>query len=77
MNDSLVASVPMYRLAFGQPRQDEFADYVMTDADEHLREELAEVRIDVRPPKRCVSGARTMRSSGCDHRFKSLTDIPC
>lgn len=47
--DSLVASVSMYRLAFGQPRQEEFVDYVMTDADEDLREELAEVRIDLRP----------------------------
>ncbi|MBZ2195416.1 helicase-related protein [Occultella gossypii] len=50
--DPLLASVAMYRLAFGQPRQDEFLNYVFADAGPGLREELGGIRINLSPPRR-------------------------
>jgi hypothetical protein len=48
--DPLLASVAFYRLAFGQPRQEELVDHVLNRiSDDALRAELAEVRVDLSP----------------------------
>jgi hypothetical protein len=47
----LLASVAFYRLAFGQPRQEELLAHVLTNiTDKALRTELANVRVDLSPP---------------------------
>jgi hypothetical protein len=49
--DPLLASVAYYRLAFGQPRQEELLDHVLGNiTDPAVLEELTAVRIDLSPP---------------------------
>ena len=49
--DSLLSSVAYYRLAFGQPRQEELVQHVLTGiVDDDLREELSQVRVNLSPP---------------------------
>ncbi|MFZ2511348.1 MAG: helicase-related protein, partial [Gordonia sp. (in: high G+C Gram-positive bacteria)] len=55
LQGNLLASVSLYRMAFGQPRQDELLKYVLRDADEELREKLTELRIDLTPRPRTLS----------------------
>lgn len=50
IKDDLLASVSTYRMAFGQPRQDEFLRYALNRHSEELREELAAVRVQLTPP---------------------------
>lgn len=50
IKDDLLASVSTYRMAFGQPRQDEFLRYALNRHSEELREELAAVRVRLTPP---------------------------
>lgn len=48
--DSLLSSVAYYRLAFGQPRQEELVNHVLNQiSDEGLRSELADIRVDLAP----------------------------
>jgi hypothetical protein len=50
--DPLLASVAYYRLAFGQPRQEELLAHVLTNVtDDALRTALAGVRVDLSPPR--------------------------
>lgn len=48
--DSLLSSVAYYRLAFGQPRQEELVNHVLNRiADEELRSQLSMIRVDLAP----------------------------
>ena len=48
----LIASLAYYRLAFGQPRQEELINHVLTNVtDPALLDELAAVRVDLSPPR--------------------------
>lgn len=48
----LLASVAYYRLAFGQPRQEELVKHVLNKIqDPALQAELATIRVDLRPPR--------------------------
>ena len=50
--DSLLSSVAYYRLAFGQPRQEELVEHVLHNVtDPELRAELAQIRVDLAPPR--------------------------
>lgn len=49
IRENLLASVSTYRMAFGQPRQDEFLRYALSRVEGPLREELAAIRIDLTP----------------------------
>ena len=69
---SLTASLAYYRLAFGQPRQEELINHVLTNVtDPKLLAELAAVRVDLSPPRHrmCLEspstgpGARDPQSS--------------
>jgi hypothetical protein len=47
----LLSSVAYYRLAFGQPRQEELVRHVLTNVtDADLRAELCNIRVDLSPP---------------------------
>lgn len=48
----LLASTAHYRIAFGQPRQEELLTYVLRDLPLELVEELREVRVDLSPARR-------------------------
>lgn len=49
--EPLMASLALYRLAFGQPRQEELVRHVLDQiADEAVKLELASVRVDLTPP---------------------------
>lgn len=52
IKDPLLASVSVYRMAFGQPRQDELVKYVLNKVDDDLRKDLASIRIDLSPGPR-------------------------
>lgn len=52
----LLSSVAHYRLAFGQPRQDELVLTVLDETDDAVREQLGTVRIDLSPPARSRTG---------------------
>lgn len=47
---SLLSSVVHYRLAFGQPRQDELVE-ILSDIDAETRAALGRVRVDLTPPR--------------------------
>ncbi len=50
--ESLLSSVAYYRLAFGQPRQEELVEHVLRNvADPELRAELAQIRVNLAPPR--------------------------
>jgi hypothetical protein len=46
---ALLSSVAYYRLAFGQPRQDELIRIVTHDMPDELRKELAGIRVELSP----------------------------
>lgn len=49
--DPLMASLAYYRLAFGQPRQEELVRHVLGRIeDDEIRTGLAEIRVDLTPP---------------------------
>ena len=48
----LLASTAHYRIAFGQPRQDELLTYVLNDVPDDVKEQLKQVRVDLTPPTR-------------------------
>jgi hypothetical protein len=49
--EPLLASVAFYRLAFGQPRQEELLAHVLNNVtDDVVRAELANIRVDLSPP---------------------------
>jgi hypothetical protein len=48
----LLASTAHYRIAFGQPRQDELLTYVLHDVPEEVKEQLKQVRVNLTPPVR-------------------------
>jgi hypothetical protein len=51
--DPLLASLAYYRLAFGQPRQEELVRHVLDAIDDDvLRADLAEIRVDLSPPRK-------------------------
>jgi hypothetical protein len=51
--DPLMASLAYYRLAFGQPRQEELVRHVLGRIeDPEIRDALADIRVDLTPPKR-------------------------
>lgn len=47
----LKRSVAIYRLAFGQPRQDDLLSFLEKAGSELSNDDLAELQIDLRPPK--------------------------
>lgn len=50
--DPLMKSVAVYRLAFGQPRQEELVRHILSDvADPATQAELRAIRIDLSPPR--------------------------
>lgn len=49
--DSLRRVLAVYRMVFGQPRQDDLLEYILEHADsDRLRELIAELTIDLAPP---------------------------
>ena len=50
----LLSSVAYYRLAFGQPRQEELIQIVTEGVSNELREELARIRVDLSPSTKPV-----------------------
>lgn len=51
--DSLRRAMAVYRMVFGQPRQDDLLEYILECADpEHLRALIADLTIDLTPPVR-------------------------
>jgi hypothetical protein len=55
--EPLMSNLAFYRLAFGQPRQEELVRHVLGQVgDEDLKSELASVRVDLAPPAAGRSG---------------------
>lgn len=48
----LLASTAHYRIAFGQPRQEELLTYVLNDLPEEVKAQLKQVRVDLSPARR-------------------------
>ncbi|WP_432973503.1 helicase-related protein [Dactylosporangium sp. CA-233914] len=46
----LLASTALYRLAFGQPRQEELIDGLMRQLSDEHRKTLRDIQVDLRPP---------------------------
>ncbi len=56
---ALRQSVAVYRMVFGQPRQDDLVDYLVRHVDAKWLEQVSEeLRIDLTPPARSSSGAK-------------------
>ena len=62
---SLRRSIAVYRMAFGQPRQEDLVEYLLREIPEdELREASERFRVDLSPPQRVTALVRAPGPQG-------------